>query len=208
MAIPTVKVAAAALLALTLGGCNLVYSEKPLFGRADEAGAAALRPGLWATSDPKCPFDEGRPIQLWPTCASWTLVRPGQLLELKDNAWTSTDYVLAGGDPRVMQAPFTVDKGSAYLYGALKPLRLDAGGRVVAFRTWPVLCGPPPEQKPGADKPVAQQRYVTEHPLPGLTIKDNDCLAADQGAVRAAAKASESWESGPTEAHWIRDGIP
>ena len=212
MALPRISArpAAAVLLAIALGGCNVVYSDQPLFTRADEAGAPAMRPGLWLSDDAKCQFDETKPVQRWPTCASWSLVRAGQFLEYKAPAWTSMDYVLAAGAPRVLQVPFTIEKATAYVYAGLKPLRSDSDGRITAVRTWSAQCGPPPPQPPpGSAAPSdGKQRSVTTQPLPGLEIKDDNCIARDQGPVRASVTASEAWDTTPATAHWVRDALP
>ncbi len=196
-------------LAVALGGCNMVYSERPLFTAADAVGAPPLRPGLWTTSDPKCRVDEARPVQRWPKCAEWGLVRATDVLEFKADAkpaaWTSTEYVLASGDPRVLQTPFDDKNGSAFIYVALKPLRLDDQGRIVAFTTWTVLCGPPP---PAPAPNATDKRRVTLEPLPGLEIKDDNCIAREPGPVRNAAKASQAWSATSQTQHWVRDTLP
>ncbi len=210
MALLTVKRLAAAALVAGLGGCNMVYSEQPLFTAADAAGAAPLKPGLWLSDDTKCRVRESQPVQTWPKCASWTVVRAGQLLEFKPPAWTSTDFVLASGEPRVLQAPVTAESGAAFMYAGLEPLRTDPEGRITAFRTWSVQCGPPPPEPPAppAGQNGPEKRSVTTQPLPGLEIKGDNCIAREQGPVRAAAKASKAWEASPSSAHWVRDAAP
>jgi hypothetical protein len=223
----TLRILIACAAAALLGGCNQVYSEKPLFTVADEAGAPPLRPGLWRADDPKCHVTEARPVQDWPHCASWVLVRPGEILEFHGDerppAWQSISFVLATGDPRILQMASDDDGRPIYWFTAVKPLRLDDQGRIVAFTTWPVQCGPPPtEAEPGPPpeehrggeapaEPLAPHKpgpRVTRHPLPGLEVRDDNCLAREQGPVRAAAVASKAWENDGLAQHWVRDTLP
>jgi hypothetical protein len=224
---------AACTAAALLGGCNLVLSERPLFTAADEAAAAPLRPGLWRSDDPKCQVKESRPVQTWPSCASWVLVRSGEILELhaekKPTTWQSDTFVLAAGDPRILQTQLVGDKGPIYAFTAVKPLRLDDQGRIVAFRSWAVQCGPPPTDAELPDAPlpegaphpkagaprIKKRDRGTLHPLPGLVMDDEgqNCLAREPAPVRAAAVASEVWaktEPGPAQqtSHWVRDTLP
>ncbi len=197
-------------VALLLGGCNQVYSEKPLFD-AGEVGAPRLKNGLWVWSKSSCVFNEKGPLRDWPKCAEWALLRAGQVLEFKDEdkTWTAADYVLAPGNPPILQIPDKNDEGTAYFYAALRPLKADALGQVVEFESWPVLCGPPPVGKDDKASPSAgadrANSYVTSQPLPRLEIKDDNCIARETGPVRAAAKASEAWASELQRSHWVRD---
>jgi len=200
------------LIAISLGvlvcACNVVTTQTPLFGAADEAGAPPLRSGVWTTAaDPKCPFDERRPIATWPDCASRLVMKGDQWLELTREdgkwKWSSNAVVLAAGSPRVAQMAEGGETPS-FSYAALAPTRFDAAGRVTEFTTWAVACGPPPPKAP-SDQP---QRSGTEHPLPGLVMdKDNDdCTTTSKDAVRNAAGASRQWSSGLDRVHWVRDG--
>ena len=212
-------------VATTLAGCNRVYSTSALFSPADGAGAPILRPGLWTSSDPKCRFNEARPVQRWPGCAGWMLIRPGQVLNLdqgQDKAeWAATDYVLARGDPLVLQTRGHGPDDDAFLYYGLAPVRFDAEMQVVELEAWPALCGPPPPSPPKhrpAKQPAAaadsQERSVTLEPLSGLEVDTNrpthsqDCLARQPGPVRASAAASRVWSGEPTSLHWVRDTLP
>jgi hypothetical protein len=199
-------------LLLSLAGCNLVYSERPLFGPADAAGDAPLRTGIWLERDAGCQFDETRPVRRWPKCADWMLVRRAQLLALEagPRTWTVYDYVLAAGRPRVLQVAVTdaeaTDHRLAYYYLGLDPVRLDPQGRIVEYRQWAAECGPPPP--PGA--PGQPRRSLTDRPLPGLTPAPDadhpdDCRADSAAAVRDAAKATAAWAA-PNDWRWVRDG--
>ncbi len=191
-------------LALTLAGCNQVYSAKPVFSTADEAGAPALRPGLWVMASAKCSFNEARPVQRWPDCADWVLIRQGQIvsLETKDGKpdWSAIDTVLAAGDPRVLQWHEPESADHHYAYAGLQPTATDVEGRITAIEAWPALCGPPP--------PEDAKSKVTANPLPGLRIDGSDCYAEEAGPVRASAKASRAWAADRQAAHWVRDALP
>jgi hypothetical protein len=214
---------AIASLAL-LGACNMVVTKAPLFSKADTAGLAQLRPGVWReTTDKPCDFDETKPLADWPGCANGFITKDGQVGGYDTDAngkktWSSLELIVAGGEPRVMQVlmkelgvkglgdlPF----GPMYLYVAAHPTKTDAQGRIVAYSGWPILCGPPPP--PDAKGPDGNSvRTGTLKPLPGLTMdKDgNNCTTTSQAAVQAAAKTSEQWQdsNATTENHWVRDG--
>ncbi len=223
---------ALALLAAALAGCNQVYSEKPLFTAADEAGAPPLRPGVWTQPSAKCRFDERRPVQRWPKCAGWMLIRPGQILgfEAKEGkpVWTALDLVVASGDPRVLQLPMDESSPGRFGYAGVRPTRLDPAGRIVEIELWTAQCGPPWRPRPAADasapavrshessptpsagsqfEPTAQS-HVSEHPLPGLEVVGDNCIAREASVVRAAAAASKAWSESPTSYRWVRDTLP
>ena len=96
-----------------------------------------------------------------------------------------------------------------YCYTGLRADRLDAEGRIVAFTTWPIWCGPAPKRAEGAGGP-----NVTDAPFPGLTVVGEHCVADDVAALRAAATASEApvpsdeftEPFGLARFRWIRDG--
>lgn len=189
------------LLALTLGGCNLVYSERPLFTERDARTAPAFRPGLWLMpSREACDVDTAKPVDQWPDCADHAVVADGR------NPFREDGGLLAGGEPLIYQYPQNEDgKPAAWFYAAVAPTKRDAQGRVIAAAPWPVVCGPPP---PDGNKsgPEGKERYVTFRPFPGLEIRDNNCVARRAGAVRNAARASLAWADDLSEMRWIRDG--
>jgi hypothetical protein len=97
-----------------------------------------------------------------------------------------------------------------YCYAGLRAEAFDAEGRIVAFTTWPIWCGPFPRGGEGEGGPS-----VTDSPFPGITVVGEHCVAEDIAALRAAATASETLDAPPDEpAHplglvrfrWIRDG--
>lgn len=193
-----------------LAGCNVVITPAPLFTRADEAGAPALRAGLWRfNGEPDCQVDESRPLKEWPECGAGVVLNAGMAgyYDRKTGAavWTRQPLILAGGSPRIGQAPLTVSGDvkldrPTYAYVGAKATKLDDRGRIVALTFWPVQCGPPP---PGSDGTA-----VTTHPLPGLTMKPGDlaCATTSTEALRNAAKASEAWAPKSLNARWLRDG--
>src|SRR5580704_8692594 len=226
---------ALALLGLTLlSACNVVMTKTPLFTTADSAGAPTLRPGVWVFfKEPGCQVDESKPFADWPDCSGGGIVSATELAGHKKgtpkDALERTPFVLASGDPRIGQVQITIDmsagadasasgggeasasvsvtqpKSQPYGYAAIRPTKLDPQGRIVAFASWPVLCGPPPpKDKDGNDTAMA-----TLHPLPGIEMKPGDavCTTRSIPALRGAAKASEAWADKPLSvAHWVRDG--
>lgn len=221
----------ALLAAAALAGCNQVYSEKPLFTSADEVGAPPLRPGVWTQPSAKCRFDERRPVQRWPKCGQWMLIRPGQILGFEEKegkaAWTALDLVVASGDPRIIQLPAEEASPGRFAFAGARPVRLDPEGRIIAIETWPVQCGPPrkpvpaappsaadapaasaqPSSAGGQSKPTAQS-HVSEHPLPGLEVDGDNCIAREASVVRTAAASSKAWSESPTSYRWVRDTLP
>jgi hypothetical protein len=217
-----------------LSACNVVMTEKPLFTEADAAGAPALRPGVWLFfEEPGCKVDTSQPFVEWPDCAGGGLVGPADIKGHKQDAppdqLETAPYVLATGDPRVIQLQVDVDLSAhadvsasgegatanastssasshsqPYGYGGVRPTKLDDQGRIVAFTLWPVQCGPPPPKDANGDDTAP----ATLKPLPGLTMKDGDpvCSTTSAAALRAAAKASEAWApQPPRDARWLRD---
>ncbi len=205
-------------LVLLLGACNRVQTDHPLFSPEDTQGAPHLRNGLWVVDDSlgvveddkPCRFDARKPVTRWPDCADWMLVRDGQLLGYsrdKDGPgkWETIPFILARGATPVLQLGLTDDDGVAtYSYFGLQPTGSSEGG-VTAFRSWPVLCGPPPPPAKTGDKP----RFVTLEPLPGMTVVEDNCTADSTAAVTAAAGASRAWtDDAVGGARWIRDTYP
>jgi hypothetical protein len=191
--------------AVVLGGCNLVTSEQPLFHQADTRATPALKPGLWAVSDPNCQFDSAQPMSQWPKCAQAEEIPSRQgVLHMKDG----TEVLIAAGDPLIAQI-YPIAKGApigVYFYGAIRPLARDVQERVIEFETWPALCGPPPP--PNDTEGDGRMRFVTRQPLPGLTIDGENCAAKNPAAVRRAAVASRAWVKDFGRVHWVRDADP
>lgn len=223
---------ALASLAL-LGACNVVLTKEPLFKQADAAAAPTLRPGVWLLFlQLDCKVDTATPFVDWPDCAGGALVGDGEIAGHKSgtppDVLARMPVVLAAGQPRIAQFPVDIDtsveasasaSGGAtasasasggghaqpYGYAAVRPTKVDAQGRIVAFNYWPVDCGPPPPK----NKDGSESMGGTLHPLPGIEMKPGDplCTTRSKDALRAAARASEAWADQPIpEARWLRDG--
>jgi len=194
----------AALTLLT--GCNAVVTKAPMFGPADEAGAPALRPGVWRiATEPDCKVDESRPLLDWPECGGGVVLkdRAAGFYDRKTDkpVWKVQPFVLAAGTPRIGQAQVDVSgdvkmDSNPYAYAGVKPTKFDEHGRVTAFAFWPVQCGP--LSKAGDQ--------ITTHPVPGMNIEPGElvCTTSSVDALRKAAAASEAWEV--LTARWLRDG--
>jgi hypothetical protein len=209
------RLIAIAVLTLSLQACAMVGSNKPLFSAPDTRDGPQLRAGLWAMPDEDCKdFDPIKPAAAWPKCANLVKVTADTIggVEQQDDGSmkaVALTYVLAAGDPRVLQLAAPADKKPTdpnFLYLGLRPTRLDDKGRAVEVKAWMALC-----EKP--DSKALLQKH-TPHPLPGLTptADGKGCLATSPGPVREAVKVSEGWlkdgENGDAiiAIHWVRDG--
>lgn len=72
-----------------------------------------------------------------------------------------------------------------YCYAGLRADVLDPEGRIVAFISWPIWCGPFPQRAEGEAGP-----NVTDAPFPGLVVVGEHCVADGVAALRTAATAS------------------
>ena len=131
--------------------------------------------------------------------------------------------MLASGDPRVIQLPMDEASPRRFAFAGARPIRLDQEGRIVEIETWAVQCGPPRKRVPavhvsaaapapplnaGGQPQPAAQSYISEHPLPGLEVDGDNCIAREASLVRTAAAASKAWSESPTTYHWVRDTLP
>jgi hypothetical protein len=209
------RVIALAALALSLQACAMVGSNTPLFSAADARGAPPLRAGLWAMPDADCKdFDPAKPAAEWPKCANLIKVSSeavgGEEKQDDDSVKViSLRYILAAGDPQVLQLAAPADKkpdDPNFLYLGLRPGKLDEKGRAIEAQVWMALC-----EKPDS-KAILEKRKP--RPLPGLTptADGKGCLASAPGPVREAVKISEGWlKAEDTGAmiitlRWVRDG--
>jgi hypothetical protein len=194
----------------------MVLTTEPLFTAADAHGAPVLRPGVWnGAPDPSCKFDETAPLANWPSCANGGIVGEAEIRGRPDmnGASAGTPYLLAAGDPRIMQlhglelAPGSGLSFTSYFYAGLKPTRTDSQGRITAYEAWLVQCGPPPP-KDQTTSAGGKIQTGTGQPLPGMVMDKSgaNCTTASADALRAAATASRAWASGDLSAHWVRDG--
>ncbi|WP_179506282.1 MULTISPECIES: hypothetical protein [unclassified Sphingomonas] len=145
-----------------------------------------------------------------------------------DYAWSESENMIVDGDPLLRQStecpmveepaqtlsetapsiPISappMEETSAetrhahYCYEALKATAFDAEGRITAIEAWPVVCGPWPRN--GGN--------VSDQPWSGLSLVGDNCTAANEAALRDAAKRSrEVVERLHFVGHfqWIRDG--
>lgn len=187
--------------ALMLGACNAVMSEKPLVAAADEDPAAPLRDGLWVQVGEICPPNPAPDS----ACSRGAfVVRRGHLLAAR-RMDDPHPYRLAAGEPRILQAPVEVRDGKTmHFFWAVKPIKSDDQGRIVAAEGWPVQCGPP--HKTGqAVRPLND--YLTHAPIRGVKLdrKLGGCGAKDIALVRQAALASREWTAQPAVFQWLID---
>lgn len=217
-------------VALLLGACNRVHTATPLFTEAEGAASPALRDGVWLVEgaslgleplgqEKGCKVDTRKPVNRWRKCATWLLIRDGQILQLhgkgKDIGWSTATYLAVPGDPQIFQILDVTDVSDvegapepaptrSFDYFAVIPSGVDAEGKATIFESWPVLCGPnPPPAKKGED-----QRYLTLELNPGLVEDGNNCTTTSKDALRAAAAASRAWQGETMHARWIRDTYP
>jgi hypothetical protein len=212
--------------ALMLGGCNLVVSQTPVFSAADATGAPPFKPGIWASPDPGCDFKASAPLDSWPKCANGSEIGPDAIIGTMqptpatassgDKAGTGPKkvalrYVLASGDPRVLQVDLHIPEAGLgelgfFYFVAVKPTAFDEDGRITAAQLWPIQCGPPPPPQTNqtANSSDTTKGAVTEHPLPGLTISNGECTPAGKAAVHNAATPSRAWADSIGELHWVR----
>jgi hypothetical protein len=189
------------LAAQLLTACNSVVSSKPWFNQATDA--PQLREGVWRfASDKPCNVDETRPLPTWPDCAFGLVVRGSQLqgYQRDDKGHVqpfAMPYVLAPGDPVIVQLNDTTASSPTFDYAWLTPVRRDDKGRVVEVHGSSVGCGP------SNASPSGQPALY-----PGITAQSGGCVADSVDALRAAAKSSVT--DGPPQdvfnAHWLRAG--
>jgi hypothetical protein len=196
-------------LCLTSSACIAVGSRDPLFASADGAGAPQPRTGLWASPDEGCNFNPEQPASSWPGCANGTVVR-AHVLGPPGDPGSLMDYVIANGDPLILQTPWPRSHAKAppkYGYTWLQPTRTDEQGRFTEAKLWFVLCGeqaPPPRNMETDRKTAPPDNFK---PAEGLDWHQGDdfCMASSKETVRAAAKASVGWTADPSVVKWIRD---
>jgi hypothetical protein len=213
----TLKLTLVLCAALGLGACNLVMSQTPMFTTADAVHAPGLRPGVWTSPDAKCDFKTSDPVDKWPSCANAGLIdaeairpTPGSQAAAQQQI-DKVPYVLAAGDPRVMQveiklvlvkdAPAT----TFFYYVALTPTAFDQDGRIVAAQLWPIQCGPPPPQPKTTDQNTDPADMVTKRPLPGMKVDKGVCTPADKAAILGAARPSRAWADSVGTLKWVKD---
>jgi hypothetical protein len=210
------RIVASICLGVLLASCNMVTSDTPLFSSADSHGQAQFRSGVWMDEAKGCVVDIAKPIGEWPDCADAWVVHPGEMLAGRDakapaSTWQHYKTLLVGGDPAVMQIEVDdeSDGRKGYVYAGVRALKTDTQGRIIEYKAWLALCGPPPKPDPTSDESAA---VVSDQLFAGLVVdKDKqDCIASAQGPVRVAVARSEALNGddngGRDTARWIRDG--
>jgi len=208
------------LALLALGGCNMVITQAPMFTKADGAGAPRFRPGVWrGKPDAACAFDEASPLDSWPACANGALVDDDAISMVKTVNGQRTvaariGYVLTAGEPRILQlsvAGLPTGLGlslSGYFYGGVRPTKADDRGRIIAYTTWFVACGPP-APPPAAGSNPNKISFATLSPFTGLVMDKagQNCTPNSGADLRNAAEESAKLPSdSPSETRWVRDG--
>lgn len=210
------RIAGSICLGVLVASCNMVTSQTPLFSSADAQGQAQFRSGVWMDEAKGCVVDTAMPIGQWPDCADAWVVHPGEILAGRDakapaSTWQSYKTVVTSGNPAVLQIEVgdESDGPKGYVYAGLRTLKTDGEGRIIEYKAWPALCGPPPKADPTGEKSAV----VSDQLIAGLVAdKDKqDCTASAQGPVRASVAQSEAWNDtddngGRDHARWIRDG--
>jgi hypothetical protein len=214
-----IRIVLAVASLMLLSACNVVMTKTPLFAKADTAASPKLRPGLWAENpNTDCALDETKPLADWPSCANGFVVIDDTTVggygdQGGAKVFQTTSALVVAGDPLIFQVHAKGQQNGgpdtdAYIYAGMEATKRDDKGRVIATRTWAVLCGPPPPDS--AKLADGSQRYGTLAPFAGMTMdaSNNDCSTTSQAALHAAAKASHQYaDAGPTSAaHWVRDG--
>ncbi|MCA1199872.1 hypothetical protein K9B35_18045 [Sphingomonas sp. R647] len=188
-----------------LSGCNAVISDRPFF--APDPSAPTLRNGVWRSVKADCRFDERKPVERWPDCADWAVIRDGEALsyvattaeQRAPKRWETGRYVVAPGDPLILQQSCASGEGvkPLYCYSGARIMARDASGRVTHVEVWDVSCGP-----------LAEGGRVTTAPWPGLSIKEDNCSPDSADAIRGAAKRTLELTGNdmpPTQMRWVRE---
>lgn len=195
-----------ASFALALGGCNLVVTDTQFF--VQDPSAPKLRDGLWRSVEADCRFDEYKPVERWPACADWSVIRDGEVLSFvaadreqrAPKRWVTERYVVAVGDPLILQQSCASEEEAEplYCYSGVRIMGRDSGGRVTHFEAWNVSCGP-----------LEEGDRVTTAPWPGLSIKEHSCFPDSVDAIRGAAQRTHELngkDMPPTQMRWVREG--
>ena len=211
------------------------------------SGMRAEREDAEAT---ECPVDEKKPAKSWWPCGQWLALGSGKIriwrVEITDadadrlqrgelsvptkGHWSSYGYVLAEGEPMVLQlavpmdemtlSPQTRQQGHPqifYGYFGAVATRRGADGRIEALETWPVLCGPPPPPKPvsemieheDSEESSGSKPSGTLSPFAGIEMTDDEsCTTGSAEVLRNAAVASRAFADGTGTMRWVEGAKP
>src|ERR1043165_8779402 len=102
-----------------LCACNAAMSERPLFAENQRPKPLRLEDGLWYQADADCTVAVGLPLEQWPACADWAIVKDDKLVRWSDSdsAGLPFDIFLIDGNPPLIQSQInTKDPRPAYGY--------------------------------------------------------------------------------------------
>lgn len=186
----------AALLILTLSGCSIAVSDKPMLTAADTAGAPQFADGVWLMpefdEEVDCAVDTARPVSSWPDCATWALHKDGQWFAREGNSGIATKavpreaVVVSNGDIAIVQLESepgedgTVDPTPFTFVAFDNKPAATAPLRAIGF--WVVMCGKY-ESVEGAAEDEADKLVR----FPGF---DEKCRPESMKVLRDAAAAS------------------
>ncbi|MEO6255688.1 MAG: hypothetical protein ABIO69_02665 [Sphingomicrobium sp.] len=178
-------------LCTALSACNMAVSDHPMFSAKDRL-TTPLKDGLWVADDPDCAFDINLPKEKWRNCAIWTIISGNKFVEF--SAAKGEDrplgFLVAGGQPPIVQIDTIEDGQHAYLFVAVDPTGRDAAGAVTSLNLWGIACG---------TVKTAGSNQVD--PYPGI---DKACHPLSTDALRAAALASRPTTKEPDRMQWVR----
>lgn len=145
----------AALLVLTLSGCGIAVSDKPMLAAADTAGAPQFADGVWLMpefdEEADCAVDAAKPVSSWPDCATWALHKDGQWFARDGDSGIVTKpvsraaVVVSNGDIAIVQLESepgedgTVDPTPFTFIAFDNKPAATAPLRAIGF--WMVMCG-------------------------------------------------------------------
>lgn len=209
----------AGLLILSLSGCGVAVSDRPMFTDADTVGAPSLENGVWLMPDKGgddaslCAVDVAKPVSTWPKCAAWALYRDGIWYERDGETGIATKPVagsvlIAGGDIAIVQVRFDDPDGNdassgnppeppAYFFAAFDDKPVGADARLRSVKLWIVMCGTPKPNTPGNDEDVPEN-------LMRFAGFDEQCRPDSAATLRAAARLSRTPETKLATFRWAR----
>ncbi len=203
----------AGLLILTVSGCGMAVSDKPMLEASDTAGAPQFADGVWLMPEmdeaADCAVDTAKPVSGWPDCATWALHRDGQWFARDGNSGIVTKpvprdaVIVSNGDIAIVQleSDKSADDGGTVDPTPYNFIAFDnqpaAADKLRSIRFWIVMCGQYAESDADdEDAPATLVRF------PGF---DEKCRPASMQVLREAARLSRPAASVelPTF-HWAR----
>jgi hypothetical protein len=204
-----------AVLCLLLSGCNMVASEKPWFSVADNRNSPALKPGIWGSALCKSPQELECRMSYIEVGVSQ--MRPFVLNKIPTKAGDKTsplteeriDYQVVAESPIIIQIRVRitpelngVERLGGYIYLGFIPTERDPDGEVIAGDVWPLVCGPQPKQGDENYGYTDDQGRVTNHPMRGLTMVGEGCVAHSKRTLERVARTSRTMDGAPLSVRW------